>query len=158
MTIWEKIGMLFKTAINKFFTKTLDSIKGEEKLLHDAATITYNIYNLEQNPTPTVALIEQIVYGVDPALKATVETALPKIAANFTAFADDVHNATDINDLIKRMSETIKTLDPNAFAFVTHNIASLLAQAFSPDTLLGKIFAVIESVWQAFTKPDIQNP
>lgn len=160
MNIFEKIGMLFKGVVNKYFTKALDDIKDSEKLLHDAGAFTYNLYSWEQEHKPDIDAFTAIIPGDwDDNLVKIAEAALPKIAAHFTAFEIDVIQAKTLPELVQRMNLTLKGLDPDTWTFITHNITSLLAHEIlklkDPNTLLGKVFAVIESVWQAFSKQHV---
>lgn len=159
MNIFQKILWLFKSVTTAFFKKTLKEIKDNEKYIHDASTLLYNIYNYVEHPDQ----LGQAVEAVLPADWTTeiktlaVENLLP-IAKTFKQLEGAVNNIHTTDDLIKAIGEGIRSLDKESFTFVAHNFSSLLAVKLSKGALLLKnVYTVIESVWQAFTKPEIQE-
>ncbi len=158
MTWLQSIGLLFKNAVNKFFTAVLADIKGTEPLINDAAVLTYKIYNYVEDPNSTVLAIEAVIPAEWTAEAKQIATAniLP-IAQQFTALGPCIQNAKDANEAIVCMATFLKNTTPEIFAFITHGFASLMASKIS-GLPLASIFAVIESIWKAITQPAIALP
>ena len=153
MNIFEKIGLLFKTTINKWFTKLVDCMHGSEGFIHAASEIVNNINNCVQSSTADI--ITAIIPGtLDDTVKTLAREWLPKIIA-------DLHKAEDYagltpDEIMQKFVAALPGLTDDQRTFVLHNIASLLSVKISGGELkLPDVYGTIEGMYQSIVKPKL---
>jgi hypothetical protein len=153
MNIFEKLGLLFKTTINKWFTKTVDFIHENAHFIHTASDIVANVNNFVQGSTADI-LTSLIPGTLDDTVKTLAREWLPKLivqlhtAENYAGLTND--------EILAKFVAALPGLTDEERTFVLHNLASLLSVKISGGALkLPDVYATIQGMYESIVKPKL---
>lgn len=154
MNLFEKIGLLFKNTINKWFTKLVDAVHGSAHFIHSASEIVSNLNNCVQSSTADI--ITKIIPGtLDDAAVALARTWLPKLITKLHT-AEDYTALTSDDEIVQKFVASLPNLSDEERTFILHNLSSLLAVKISNgEVSLPQVYGTIEGMYQSMVKPKV---
>jgi hypothetical protein len=153
MNIFEKIGLLFKTTINKWFTKLVDLVHNNAHFIHAASEIVSNINSFVQGSTADI--ITAIIPGtLDDTVKIMAREWLPMLIKQLHT-AEDYSGLTP-DQVLQKFVDALPGMSDEQRTFILHNLSSLLGFKLAEGKLsLGDVYGVIEGTYQSIVKPKL---
>lgn len=153
MNFFQKIGLLFKKTINKWFTKAVDAIHDKAHFMHTASEVVENINKFVASDTADI--ITAVIPGnIDDTIKNLIREWLPKLIVQ-------LHTAEDYTSLsgdaiVQKFVASLPGLTDEQRTFILHNLASLLSvKASGGELKLPDVYATIQGMYESIVKPKL---